>query len=110
MTVPELAQRLGVDASTAYRFLRAGELPSVHVGSGWIIDRQRVERFLAGHEDAQGWPLIQVAPLAQQPAQVFMSTGESAVELGTTWLRGALATIIERCAGTEDDQRQNISD
>jgi len=115
MTVHELAQRLGIDASTAYRYLRAGVLPGVHVGSGWIIDRQRVERFLAGHEDAQGHRLIQDAPFAQQPAQALMPTGEPTAELGTAWLRGALAAVglllssIEQHAVTDDDQRQNIS-
>jgi excisionase family DNA binding protein len=116
MTVPELAQRLGIDPSTAYRYLRAGALPGVQAGSGWIIDRQRVERLLAGHEDAQGRALIQDPPLAQQPTQGLMQTGDSAADLGTAWLRGALAalelllTSIERHAATEDDQRQNISD
>ena len=58
MTVPELARRVGIDASTAYRYLRAGQLPGVHVGSNWLIDRERVERFMAGREDAAGRPLI----------------------------------------------------
>ena len=61
MTVPELARRVGIDASTAYRYLRAGRLPGVHVGSNWLIDRERVERFMAGREDATGQPLIHAA-------------------------------------------------
>ena len=62
MTVPELAQRCGIDPSTAFRYLRAGKLPGVQVGSRWLIDRARVERFLAGLEDAAGQPLIHDAP------------------------------------------------
>src|SRR5215211_4868956 len=61
MTVAELARRVGIDASTAYRYLRAGQLPGVHVGSNWLIDRERVERFMAGREDAAGQPLIHAA-------------------------------------------------
>src|SRR4051794_37731255 len=62
MTVPELARRVGIDASPAYRYLRAGRLPGVHVGSNWLIDRERVERFMAGREDAAGRPLIEESP------------------------------------------------
>ena len=67
MTVPELAERIGVDVSTAYRYLRAGALPGVQAGSSWLIDRERVERFLAGTEDAAGRPLVESRQSPETP-------------------------------------------
>ena|SRR5215218_362109 len=94
MTVPELAERCGIDASTAYRYLRAGRLPGLNPGNGWIIDRQRVERFLAGREDAAGRLLIHETPTIEAPALTLLPerTRDSA-DLAMTWLRGAQAAM-----------------
>ena len=102
MSVPELAERVGVDASTAYRYLRAGELPGVQVGSSWLIDRARVERFLAGHEDAQGRPLIPPPASHDEPVLTVLPDRETAAaELALSWLRGARAVVELLCAAGE---------
>lgn len=94
MTVVELAERIGVDVSTAYRYLRAGSLPGVQAGSSWLIDRARVERFLAGQEDAAGQPLMtttsrgDVATLTVLPAVTA-----SRANLAQEWLRGLHAAL-----------------
>jgi excisionase family DNA binding protein len=88
MTVSEMADRLGIDPSTAYRYLRVGELPGVRVGSTWLIDRERVERFLAGQEDASGRPLVE-QPLTIEPQQIAPEMPDA----GLGWLRGALAAL-----------------
>lgn len=62
LSVPELAARVGVDPSTAYRYVAAGKLPGTKVGSRWLVDPARLERFLAGQEDAAGRPLLGQPP------------------------------------------------
>ena len=74
MTVPELAARMGIDQSTAWRYLRDGKLPGVQVASRWLIDRERVERFLSGKEDAAGNPLV----ADESPSLADASTGARA--------------------------------
>ena len=94
MTVPELAERCGIDASTAYRYLRAGRLPGLNPGNGWIIDRQRVERFLAGREDAAGRLLIHETPTTDGPALTLLPERiPDTAETALSWLRGAQAAM-----------------
>lgn len=99
MTVPELARRVGIDASTAYRYLRAGRLPGVHVGSNWLIDRERVERFMAGREDAAGRPLIQESPATETslvpPVSLTLvpEWTPNSAQTALNWLRGAQAAL-----------------
>jgi len=94
MTVPELAERCGIDASTAYRYLRAGRLPGLNPGNGWIIDRARVERYLAGREDAAGRPLIHDSPTMDAPALTLLPERiPDTAETGLNWLRGAQAAM-----------------
>jgi excisionase family DNA binding protein len=88
MTVPELAVRVGIHESTAWRYLRAGKLPGVQIGSRWVIDRDRVERFLAGQEDAAGHQLI-LAPVIPATASSELPQFETAA----AWLRGLHATV-----------------
>ncbi len=94
MTVPELAARLGIDPSTAFRYLRAGKLPGVQIGSRWLIDRERVERFLAGREDARGQPLTHAPSAADVPALTLLPERPSdSTETALLWLRGAHAAL-----------------
>src|SRR5215218_8453546 len=94
MSVPELAERCGIDASTAYRYLRAGRLPGLNPGNGWIIDRQRVERFLAGREDAAGRPLIHETPTTDAPALTLLPerTPDTA-ETALSWLHNPVTVL-----------------
>lgn len=113
MTVPELAARVGIDASTAYRYLRAGQLPGVQVGSSWLIDRERVERFLAGREDAAGRVLIHAPPADESSSLTLLpERAPHRADLALGWLRGAqaaleflLAAATERTPIEQSDRR-----
>lgn len=102
MTVPELAARVGVDESTAYRYLRAGKLPGVQAGSSWLIDRERVERFMAGQEDASGRPLV-VMPTMSAPAALTLlpEPARDEADLAVRWLHGLHAALGLLAAGVE---------
>jgi excisionase family DNA binding protein len=112
MSVPELADRVGVELSTAYRYLRAGTLPGVQVGSSWLIDRQRVERFMAGQEDAAGRTLVEASPAGSSPVLTVLPERQiDTSELAVSWLRGAhaalsllLAAAAERTTNDEGDR------
>lgn len=94
MTVQELAARMGIDQSTAGRYLRAGKLPGVQVASRWLIDRERVERFLAGKEDAAGNPLVAEATPAMAPVlELVPHSAPSDMAQAVTWLRGLMAAL-----------------
>lgn len=96
MTVPELAARMGIDQSTAWRYLRAGKLPGVQVASRWLIDRDRVERFMAGKEDASGNPLVadEQSSAAMSPVlELVPRLGKSDTDEAVNWLRGLMAVL-----------------
>ena len=115
MTVPELAERCGIDTSTAYRYLRAGRLPGLNPGNGWIIDRQRVERFMAGREDAAGQPLIHAAAATDTPLSPGVSltllpertpdTCRDRIELAAWGASRDGAARRRRCASAERGYR-----
>jgi excisionase family DNA binding protein len=94
MTIPELAQRMGVDQSTVWRHLRDGKLPGVHVGRRWLIDRARMERFLAGKEDAAGKPLMTAeAPASTPVLELVPRATQTETTQAITWLRGLMAAL-----------------
>lgn len=45
LTVPELAQRLGLSESATYQALRRGEIPARRIGRRFIIWRDTIDRF-----------------------------------------------------------------
>jgi excisionase family DNA binding protein len=50
LTIPQLAEELGVDKRTVYRLFKSGELASIpvlYVGASPRVRRQDVEAFLA---------------------------------------------------------------
>jgi excisionase family DNA binding protein len=59
LTVQELARILRVNASTIYRPLKRGGLPTFRVGSGWRFDRDSVEAWLKSQMVGQkDWRLL----------------------------------------------------
>jgi excisionase family DNA binding protein len=50
-TVPEVAQILGVGRNTAYESCRAGEIPTVRVGSRVLVPRAAIEAMLSVESD-----------------------------------------------------------
>jgi excisionase family DNA binding protein len=47
LTVPQLADVLGVRPSTAYKWLQAGVVPAYKVAGAWVILRDEVRDWLA---------------------------------------------------------------
>lgn len=112
MTVLELSARLGVDQSTASRYLRSGKLPGVQVGSRWLIDRKRVERFLAGNEDAAGNVLgAEGAPELVSVPELESRASHVEKSQALAWLHGLMAalelltTTVENLAECEAPRR-----
>jgi len=46
LTVPEAAAYLRVSDWTIYKLVRAGDLPVVHVGRGFLIDARDLDDFI----------------------------------------------------------------
>ena len=47
LTVPQLADVLGVKRTTAYRWLQTGLVPGYKIGGAWVILRDEVRDLLA---------------------------------------------------------------
>jgi excisionase family DNA binding protein len=47
LTIPEVAERLGLSEPMVRRYCAEGRLPAQKVGNGWVVRRWDVERFAA---------------------------------------------------------------
>jgi excisionase family DNA binding protein len=55
LSVPELAEVLGVKRTTVYRWLQAGIIPAYKVGGAWVILRDEVRDWVrSGRNEPQG--------------------------------------------------------
>ena len=48
-----VADRLGIDKNTVYRFLQDGTIPAVQLGRKWLISQRRLEEWLAAETEKQ---------------------------------------------------------
>ena len=48
-----VAERLGVERNTVYRFLQDGTIPAIQLGRKWLVSERRLEAWLAGETDRQ---------------------------------------------------------
>jgi excisionase family DNA binding protein len=48
-----VAERLGVDKNTLYRFLQDGTIPAIQLGRKWLISEKRLEEWLASETERQ---------------------------------------------------------
>ncbi len=48
-----VAERLGLDRNTVYRFLQEGTIPALQLGRKWLISEARLEQWLADETDRQ---------------------------------------------------------
>lgn len=48
-----LAERLGLDKNTLYKFLQEGKIPAIQLGRKWLISEARVEEWLAEETERQ---------------------------------------------------------
>ena len=87
LSIPEAAARRGLGECSVWRELKAGRFPGVLIGARWVIDADRLERFLAGYEDAQGNRLV------PEPPAVDVAASPAA---GADWraMRAALDLLI----------------
>jgi len=66
LSMDELADLLGIDAQTAYRWVQQGKVPAYKVSRSWVILRDEVKDFLAANSNRP--PRAPSAP-AQRDAQ-----------------------------------------
>jgi excisionase family DNA binding protein len=52
-TPQEVAQKLKIDMSTVYRWIREGHLKAVKIGHFWRISESELNRLLKGDEQSQ---------------------------------------------------------
>jgi excisionase family DNA binding protein len=48
-----VAERLGIDKNTVYRFLQDGTIPALQLGRKWLVSEQRLKEWLAAETDKQ---------------------------------------------------------
>src|SRR5690242_6927317 len=48
-----LAERLGIDKNTVYKFLQDGTIPAIQLGRKWLVSEARVSEWLRRETDAQ---------------------------------------------------------
>jgi len=48
-----VAERLGVEKNTVYRFLHDGVIPAIQLGRKWLVSEQRLQQWLAEETDRQ---------------------------------------------------------
>ncbi len=49
MTLPEVAQRLGMPYRAAYDLVLTGKLPAERTGRSFLVREEELERYLHGH-------------------------------------------------------------
>lgn len=50
LTVEEVAERFGVNATTVYRLVQTGKLPGIKIGKQWRFSAARLEEWAADRE------------------------------------------------------------
>ncbi len=48
-----VAERLGIDKNTVYKYLQDGTLPGLQLGRKWLVSERRLAEFLARAEQEQ---------------------------------------------------------
>jgi excisionase family DNA binding protein len=86
LTLPEIAQTLGMNPSTVRLWVREGRLPAEKVGRKWMVRRADLEQMLA-EQPQVGHPRGAAARTApedwsEQPEQAMMDLASSAQPLG----------------------------
>lgn len=73
LTVEQVAKILHVQENTVYRWIRAGKLPSIKIGSLRRVDHEALDRFLS--VDTEDRPLRPSSP--DDPFLKLIGSGES---------------------------------
>ncbi|MGO9334460.1 MAG: B12-binding domain-containing protein [Acidimicrobiales bacterium] len=125
LTLPQVADKLGVHYMTAYRYVRTGRLPARRVGGAWQVDSgdlahvqrsrhgprspratgrapspTRLEARLVAGDEAGAWDVLE-ASLASgmEPGEVLLDlVGPALRSIGTLWEHGKLSVADEHRA------------
>jgi excisionase family DNA binding protein len=87
LTLPEIAQTLGMNPSTVRLWVREGRLPAEKVGRKWMVRRADLEQMLAdqphvGHPRGAAGASKTPEDWSEQPEQAMMDLASSAQMLG----------------------------
>ncbi len=47
LTIPQLAERLGLSRTTVYRYVKAGKIPAIKIGRNYVIDEKQISELLS---------------------------------------------------------------
>jgi excisionase family DNA binding protein len=70
LTLPQIAELLGVNPSTVRHWVNLGRLPAEKQGRKWVVQRSEVERLLATRHRRQAVtdpPDLSTAPVDERP-------------------------------------------
>ena len=62
-----VAEQLGIDKNTVYKYLQEGSLPGLQIGRKWLVSERRLAAFLERVEREQTDRRRQVANGSQRP-------------------------------------------
>lgn len=112
-----VAEKLGLDKNTVYRWLQEGTLPGLQIGRKWLISESQLGQFLDEQTRRQTRvrriqasnkpPGGKVIDLAYEEARRYKHTylGQEHILLALAQLDGTAATALEACGGTEEHIR-----
>ncbi len=122
LTLPQVAERLGVHYMTAYRYVRTGRLPAKRVRGAWQVDpadlahversRQatratgtapscdRLTARLVASDEAGAWDVVEEAlGSGMEPDEVLLElVGPALRSIGTQWEHGKISVATEHRA------------
>jgi excisionase family DNA binding protein len=124
LTLPQVADKLGVHYMTVYRYVRTGRLPAKRVRGAWQVDpadlahversrqgtratgkapsRARLEARLVASDEAGAWDVLEEALASgMEPDQVLLElVGPALRSIGTLWEQGRLSVADEHRASS----------
>jgi len=62
-----VAEQLGIDKNTVYKYLQEGTLPGLQIGRKWLVSERRLAAFLEGVEREQTQRRREAAGGASRP-------------------------------------------
>ena len=124
LTLPQVADKLGIHYMTVYRYVRTGRLPAKRVRGTWQVDpadlahversrrgtratgkapsRARLEARLVASDEAGAWDVLEEALASgMEPDQVLLElVGPALHSIGTLWEQGRLSVADEHRASS----------
>ena len=76
-----VAEKLGIDKNTVYKYLQDGTIPALHLGRKWLISEGRLAEWLASEAESQTRARREAAASAQNLAHRMASYSADAQEI-----------------------------